>query len=329
MDLRAAIAAEAPLTLAPGGRGAGADRARPAAARGLRGPGAAALGPRGEAWRHRAERAGHRRQRLSRRGQGASWSTMARSPSRSAAATASRSSSIAPVTRAVLVEAASARRDRARRRRLRLDRRSPVARRMAGRGAALDDPALAPQPARHRGGGRHRLHARPSPVAAKLLAARHALPPRHLETLLQALVRGRHPQGRARPARRLRAGARAAPHHRRRHRPRRDAGRRRRRARPAAAIAPDRRCRRARGRRRLRRHSSPRSTPSPSRSCAAGRSTRRCSARPEPTAISRYDDVNFVFNRQPMWIALASIEIDVVPGRIPWPKQRTSSRPPR
>jgi Rrf2 family protein len=33
------------------------------------------------------------------------------------------------------------------------------------------------------------LHARPSPVAAKLLAARHALPPRHLETLLQALVK--------------------------------------------------------------------------------------------------------------------------------------------
>jgi Rrf2 family protein len=33
------------------------------------------------------------------------------------------------------------------------------------------------------------LHARPGPVAAKLLAARHSLPPRHLETLLQALVR--------------------------------------------------------------------------------------------------------------------------------------------
>ncbi|MFN3674062.1 MAG: RrF2 family transcriptional regulator [Bosea sp. (in: a-proteobacteria)] len=33
------------------------------------------------------------------------------------------------------------------------------------------------------------LHARPSPVAAKMLAARHDLPPRHLETLLQALVR--------------------------------------------------------------------------------------------------------------------------------------------
>jgi Rrf2 family protein len=32
-------------------------------------------------------------------------------------------------------------------------------------------------------------HARPAPVAAKALAARHALPPRHLETLLQVLVR--------------------------------------------------------------------------------------------------------------------------------------------
>lgn len=33
------------------------------------------------------------------------------------------------------------------------------------------------------------VHARPTPVAAKALAARHGLPPRHLETLLQALVR--------------------------------------------------------------------------------------------------------------------------------------------
>lgn len=33
------------------------------------------------------------------------------------------------------------------------------------------------------------LHARPYPVSSKLLAARHDLPPRHLETLLQALVR--------------------------------------------------------------------------------------------------------------------------------------------
>jgi len=32
------------------------------------------------------------------------------------------------------------------------------------------------------------LYTRPSPVAAKSLAARHHLPPRHLETLLQGLV---------------------------------------------------------------------------------------------------------------------------------------------
>ncbi|MBV9076159.1 MAG: Rrf2 family transcriptional regulator [Methylobacteriaceae bacterium] len=33
------------------------------------------------------------------------------------------------------------------------------------------------------------LHARPRPVAAKALAARHGLPPRHLEPVLQTLVR--------------------------------------------------------------------------------------------------------------------------------------------
>jgi Rrf2 family protein len=33
------------------------------------------------------------------------------------------------------------------------------------------------------------LHARPLPVAAKTLSERHNLPPRHLETVLQALVR--------------------------------------------------------------------------------------------------------------------------------------------
>jgi Rrf2 family transcriptional regulator, iron-sulfur cluster assembly transcription factor len=59
------------------------------------------------------------------------------------------------------------------------------------------------------------LHARPGPVAAKLLAARHALPPRHLETLLQDLVRAgilkgvRGPRGGyelARERRRITAG---------------------------------------------------------------------------------------------------------------------------
>ena len=33
------------------------------------------------------------------------------------------------------------------------------------------------------------MHARPAPVSAKALASRHELPPRHLETLLQTLVR--------------------------------------------------------------------------------------------------------------------------------------------
>ncbi len=35
------------------------------------------------------------------------------------------------------------------------------------------------------------LHSRRAPVAAKALAARHRLPPRHLETLLQGLVHAR------------------------------------------------------------------------------------------------------------------------------------------
>lgn len=59
------------------------------------------------------------------------------------------------------------------------------------------------------------LHARPTPVAAKALAARNDLPPRHLETLLQALVRAnilkgvRGPRGGyelARERRRISAG---------------------------------------------------------------------------------------------------------------------------
>src|ERR1700751_4657613 len=33
------------------------------------------------------------------------------------------------------------------------------------------------------------LHAQQRPIAAKRLASRHGLPPRHLETILQALVR--------------------------------------------------------------------------------------------------------------------------------------------
>jgi Rrf2 family iron-sulfur cluster assembly transcriptional regulator len=59
------------------------------------------------------------------------------------------------------------------------------------------------------------LHSRPLPVAAKHLATRHNLPPRHLETMLQALVRAgilkgvRGPRGGyeiARERRRISAG---------------------------------------------------------------------------------------------------------------------------
>ena len=59
------------------------------------------------------------------------------------------------------------------------------------------------------------LHARPGPVAAKALAGRLGLPPRHLETLLQSLVRAgilkgvRGPRGGyelARERRRITAG---------------------------------------------------------------------------------------------------------------------------
>lgn len=59
------------------------------------------------------------------------------------------------------------------------------------------------------------LHARPQPAAAKSLAARHNLPPRHLETMLQTLVRAgilkgvRGPRGGyelARERRRISAG---------------------------------------------------------------------------------------------------------------------------
>ena len=47
------------------------------------------------------------------------------------------------------------------------------------------------------------LHCAKAPVAAKALAARHKLPPRHLETLLQGLVHAEDPQGRARATGRL------------------------------------------------------------------------------------------------------------------------------
>ena len=44
------------------------------------------------------------------------------------------------------------------------------------------------------------LHSRSAPVAAKSLAARHKLPPRHLETLLQGLVHAKILKGVRGPA---------------------------------------------------------------------------------------------------------------------------------
>ncbi|HZL61924.1 MAG TPA: hypothetical protein VFC32_06455 [Pseudolabrys sp.] len=43
------------------------------------------------------------------------------------------------------------------------------------------------------------INARSRPVSAKALAVRHKLPSRHLEPVLQALVRGAHIFVRARP----------------------------------------------------------------------------------------------------------------------------------
>ena len=63
------------------------------------------------------------------------------------------------------------------------------------------------------------LHSRASPVAAKALAARHKLPPRHLETLLQGLVHAKILKGVRGPRGGLRTGARTPPHYVGRNRP--------------------------------------------------------------------------------------------------------------
>ena len=57
-------------------------------------------------------------------------------------------------------------------------------------------------------------NARPEPVQAKEITARQGVPQRYLEQVMQQLGARRHPQGRARPARRLSTGARAAAHQR-------------------------------------------------------------------------------------------------------------------
>ena len=66
------------------------------------------------------------------------------------------------------------------------------------------------------------LHSRSAPVRSMALAARHKLPLRHLELLLQGLVHAKISQGRARASGRLRVGARAPANHGRRNRAHRD-----------------------------------------------------------------------------------------------------------
>src|SRR5271167_2773987 len=66
------------------------------------------------------------------------------------------------------------------------------------------------------------LHSRSAPVPAKALAARHKLPPPPLGDIAPGLGPRQDPQGRAWPAGRLRAGARAPADHRGRNRAHRD-----------------------------------------------------------------------------------------------------------
>ena len=156
-----------------------------------------------------------------------------------------------------------------------------------------DDAAVETQSARHRGRGRHRAACPAAPVAAKHLAARHNLPPRHLETMLQALV-GRHPEGRARPARRLRDRPRAPAHHGRRHRPRRH-----------GLDGRGRRCRRCRNPRSSTRSSAPmvaerrrrpssRARPDHRRGPVPAGASRLVFGDVRPTPISRSEHVNSV-----------------------------------
>ena len=56
------------------------------------------------------------------------------------------------------------------------------------------------------------LHSRSEPVSAKALTARHQLPPRHLETLLQGLVHANIFKGVCGPQRRLSPSARERRH---------------------------------------------------------------------------------------------------------------------
>ena len=74
------------------------------------------------------------------------------------------------------------------------------------------------------------IHARSRPVSAKALAARHKLPPRHLEPVLQALVRDGILRGVRGPHGGYELGARTPTHQRRGHPARRQHRRRWRRA---------------------------------------------------------------------------------------------------
>ena len=204
--------------LAPGAR-AGADRPRP---RSCRRASKAQVRPRSglavQAWRHRAQRARHHRRDY--RGEvkvmlinlGAEPFTVTRGMRIAQIV-------IAPVARVALERGRCARRH---------------ARGAGGfgstgpeRGAGLRRTAMQLLS--------RRSHARPSrrwstspPRAARAgrgqgTRRRHAVPPRHLETLLQALVRAGILKGVRGPRGGYRAGPRAPPHHRRRHRARRDA----------------------------------------------------------------------------------------------------------
>ena len=154
-----------------------------AAGAGVRGAGPAALRPRPQARHHGAEHARHHRRGLSRRGAGAFWSISGAEPFTVTRGMRIAQMVVAPVTdgrrssrsmsvdetvpapQAVSVRPGLVRGDRDMNL---LSRRSLLAI------AAVTDIAL---------------HARPQPVSAKALAARHKLPPRHLEPVLQALVR--------------------------------------------------------------------------------------------------------------------------------------------